>query len=196
MNSQEIEVYKGYNIVIEYDDMLESPREWDNITKMILFHRDYNFPNESKIPVNKDNFESWKEMADYIIKEKGALIINPVYMLDHSGIDISISDFNDPWDSGQVGFIYIDREGLKEMGIKKLTKKNRTKAEDILKGEFNIYRHYVSGEIYRYSIEKEVVATDPEGNTYNVTKFIDSCGGFYDYKEMLEDAKGIIDNLN
>ena len=30
-------------------------------------------------------------------------VVLPVYLLDHSGLSVSTTDFNDPWDSGQTG---------------------------------------------------------------------------------------------
>ena len=41
-------------------------------------------------------------------------VILPLYLFDHSGISISTGSFHDPWDSGQVGFIYASKEKAKE----------------------------------------------------------------------------------
>ena len=34
----------------------------------------------------------------------------PLYLMDHSGLAMQTTSFNDPWDSGQVGWIYVRLE--------------------------------------------------------------------------------------
>lgn len=40
-----------------------------------------------------------------VISEK--YITLPLYLMDHSGLAMQTTSFNDPWDSGQVGWIYV-----------------------------------------------------------------------------------------
>lgn len=37
----------------------------------------------------------------------------PLYLLDHSHLSLSIVDFNDRWDSGQIGFAFLTAETQK-----------------------------------------------------------------------------------
>ena len=39
---------------------------------------------------------------------KSKVAILPLYLYDHSGLTMSTNDFGDRWDSGCVGFIYMD----------------------------------------------------------------------------------------
>lgn len=49
-------------------------------------------------------------------------IMLPLYLLDHSGLAMKTTSFHDPWDSGQVGWIYVSKEdALKEFGGEKMT---------------------------------------------------------------------------
>ena len=49
----------------------------------------------------------------------------PLYLMDHSGLAMQTTSFNDPWDSGQVGWIYVSKEdALKEFGGEKMTGPN------------------------------------------------------------------------
>jgi hypothetical protein len=50
-------------------------------------------------------------------------VILPVYMLDHSGVSISVRPFGDPWDSGLAGCIYarMMAEGQGERETARLT---------------------------------------------------------------------------
>ena len=55
-----------------------------------------------------------------VISEK--YITLPLYLMDHSGLAMQTTSFNDPWDSGQVGWIYVAKEdALKEFGGEKMT---------------------------------------------------------------------------
>lgn len=83
-----------------------------------------------------------------VISEK--YIVMPLYLLDHSGLAMQTTSFNDPWDSGQVGWVYVSKEdALKEYGAEKMTGALRKKAEDVLRGEVAEYDAYLRGECYR-----------------------------------------------
>ena len=111
----------------------------------------------------------------------------PIYAYIHSGIALNTVGFCCPWDSGQIGYIYVSREQIKrEYGKKRVSKKLRTKIEEILKNEVEIYSQYISGEVYGYRI------LDLRGNE------IDSCFGFIGDIEkngIIDHAKDYIDNL-
>lgn len=55
-----------------------------------------------------------------VISEK--YVVMPLYLLDHSGLAMQTESFHDPWDSGQVGWVYVSKEDvLKEFGGEKMT---------------------------------------------------------------------------
>ena len=116
-------IKKGNKIAKIYiDEYADSPREWDNLGKMICFHKRYNLGD--KHTESSKDFDSFEELRDYLIKEKNAIVILPLFLFDHSGITISTSAFNNRWDFGQVGFIYATKEDvLREYNVKKITKK-------------------------------------------------------------------------
>lgn len=116
------------------------------------------------------------------------VMILPLFLYDHSGITISTGRFSCPWDSGQVGYIYITRERmLKEWSAKKLTKKLKAKAYEIMESEVHEYDHFLTGNVYGYQVEGELCD--------------DSCWGFYgssydddsSWDYMIDEAKGQID---
>lgn len=64
---QSIQVFKekkGNRILKIYQDMNEdeeeSPRNWDNVGKMICFHREYKLGDKTDLTSNI--FDSWKEL--------------------------------------------------------------------------------------------------------------------------------------
>lgn len=97
-------------------------------------------------------------------------IVSPLYLYDHSGITISMGAFSCPWDSGQVGYIFVERAKAKaEWGV--------YADKDILermRGEVEAYDRYLTGQIFGYIIDR--VDEDAEV----VEDHIDSCWGFDD----------------
>ena len=72
--------------------------------------------------------------------------------MDHSGLAMQTTSFNDPWDSGQVGWIYVSKEdALKEFGGEKMIGAIREKAEDLMRSEVAAYDSYLRGECYGFA---------------------------------------------
>src|SRR3990167_995153 len=87
-------------IELHQDELMESPRGWDNLGTMVCFHSRYRLGDSH-------NFESPKDFQEQITEE--AHVILPLYLYDHSGLAINTTGFHCPWDSGQVGFIYVSK---------------------------------------------------------------------------------------
>lgn len=172
--------YKGCTIEITQSDGLESPREDDNLGTMIHWHPNYILGEKQ---YNRRDFSGpmGSLEAELGSKIKTAIYL-PVYLYDHSGITINTTGFSCPWDSGQVGWIYVTRETLKKEGLN-----NRTDEEikDMLRGEIHTLDQYITGEVYSF------YCSDPDTD-----ECIDSCCGFYGDPEesgLMEEAKGAID---
>lgn len=163
--------YKGYTIKIYQDDNTDSPRDWSNLGKMICFHRRYELG---------DKHDTSVEDVQALIKRQDIIWL-PLFLYDHSGISMSTSrsyPFNDPWDSGQVGIIYVDKATIrKEYSVKHIFKNTLDKALNCLRGEVETYDKFLTGEVYGYVIE------DEQGNN------IDSCWGFYDTPQEIIDGE-------
>jgi len=180
--------YKGHVIKIETDDSPSNPRtEFDNCCKMVCFHKNHKLGDETDY--NRSDYNSWDELKKDIVKQENAVIILPLYLYDHSGITISTTPFSCRWDSGQVGFVYMTRESIKnDFGIKRLTKKALAKIQEIIKSEVKVYDDYLTGNVYSYDI-------------YLNDNVIDSCSGYFGYEpdeskwDVLKDAKAIVDSI-
>lgn len=168
--------YRDYKIQIHIEDFPESPREWDNLGAMICFHGRYNLGDEHNL-----------EVEDLLEEVETAAVALPLYLYDHSSISMSTSrqyPFNCPWDSSQVGYIYVTKEEALsnyDSFWKYLTKRRIKKIKDYLQSEVDIYDQYLRGEVYGYIVENK------EGED------IDSCWGFYDKEYMVQQAKDGID---
>jgi hypothetical protein len=121
------------------------------------------------------------------LRERAArkAILLPVFLYDHSGLAMNTIGFHCPWDSGQVGYVYVTREAAqKEYAAKRVTKALRSKAEDILRGEIVSCDAYLAGRVYGYIIERD-------------GEEVDACWGFFgDYElDCLSEARAFVDQL-
>jgi hypothetical protein len=164
-----------YTIEIQQDMEPESPREWDNLGTMVCFHRRYNLGDKDNGYNHKD-YNNWHQMEKAIRTKEKVAVILPIYMYDHSGLTVQTTPFSCPWDSGQIGFIFVSKDkSRKEFG--KLTKKVLEKLTSILHGEVETFNQYLGGDIYGYIIK------DKDEQT------VDSCWNFYGEKYCIEAAK-------
>ena len=160
-------------LTIFQDECPESPREWDNVGTIVAWHKRYSLGDKEKFSI--------PEFKEYM--KKIPMIVLPVFMYDHSGIALSTNNsqypFNDQWDSGQLGFIFITLEKVrKEYSVKKVNQKLRKRIIEYLNNEIEIYNQYLSGDVYGY--------------TFKCGEISDSCWGFYgsDWKN-----NGLLDNI-
>ena len=129
------------------------------------------------------------------------LAMFPLYFYEHSGVSISMSDFCDKWDSGQVGWIYTTKEEIMNCGGKfksdngeyiDVTEENWREASRIwLEGEVELYDQYLKGECYGYIIDE--LDEDGEWN-----ENIESCWGFFSSKwgdDLIEEIELNMDRM-
>ena len=176
------------NIRIEQDDCPESPREWDNLGRMVCMHRRYDLGD--KHDYRESQFSNWDDLRKELEQEEGAVVILPLFLFDHSGITMSCSSSrfrmadSAGWDWGQVGFIYATKEDiLKEFSKKRLSKKLLEKVEEILVNEVKTYDQYLTGDVWGYIIE------DDDG------EHLESCWGFFGHDYCEQEAQEMVDYL-
>jgi peroxiredoxin family protein len=148
----------GYNVrYIAVDNEPESPRQCDNFGKMICFHGRYNL-GDSDHGYRGERFNSWDGLRDEIERNEDPGVILSLYLYDHSGITMKTHPFNDIWDSGQVGFIFVSVEKIREeFSIENndvITDEILESAKKILEGEVALYDCYLTGDVYRLVKEK------------------------------------------
>lgn len=142
-----------FTIKTFYDSDPENPRHWDNLGTMVCFHKRYRIGDEHNYKHN--DYSGWDELKKDIIKNENVGVILPLYLYDHSGVTIKTSPFSCPWDSGQVGFIYISKKKmLEEYGGKIVTKKMKELGEKLLETEVDTYDKYLTGEVYVVEVFK------------------------------------------
>lgn len=129
---------------------------------------------EKKYKDLMEKFDVWPMTSQQIQSMNQALmsqieksfVVLPVYLLDHSGLTMSTTDFNDRWDSGQVGIIFVSFDKIREeMEVSRITPSIKEKAEQMLRDEVELYDAYLRGECYCYEL-------------YEDGELEHSCGGF------------------
>lgn len=186
-----VETIKQGNYLLEIfqDESTDSPREWDNMGTMICFHRRYNLGDKNDI-INSNDFNSWSEQREWIEKNLKTAVLLPLYLYDHSGITISTSPFSCPWDSGQIGWIFVTKDKVREeYQVKRITKDIIEKATKVLKGEVETYDQFLTGDVYGYRLSKVNVIDDCCVHKESVH----SCWGFYGEEWAIKEGKELME---
>ena len=172
METSETKTIGKYKIEIFPDDSPFDPRGDDNLGTMVCFHSRYSLGD-------KHNFD--REEAKVFMRSKKNIVL-PLYLFDHSGITMNTTGFSCPWDSGQVGFIYVEKSKVRsEYGWKRITKERGDKIREYLRNEVETYDQYISGDCYGYKI------TDTETGNEE-----DSCWGYYGEEYCMSEAESMV----
>jgi hypothetical protein len=158
---------KGVRLTIMYDEFCTSPRENDNLGTFVMWHRRYSYGDEH--PKSKTPEEYLEEL-----KEEGKFEMLPVYMFDHSGIAFNTGGFNCPWDSGQVGFIYITHEKIKEE-FGNTSEETIERVLKLLEAEIKELDLYARGSCYGFKLETSETCDKCDHKEWTET---DGCWGF------------------
>lgn len=117
-----------------------------------------------------------------LLQGRDDLLLLPIYLYDHSGLAMSMSDFGDRWDSGQVGFIYTDRARYEEVMLKKEDAEWKAHAKEKLQREVAVYSDYLGGSVYSVFIDSWIGPKDADPEDFMTARPYwdreESCGGF------------------
>ena len=136
--------FNGRVAEIVPDPEPENPRDFENDTVFVCFHKRYRLGDRSDY--KSSSFSGWPELKRAIVKDHAPMAIQPLFMLDHSGLAFSVEPFGDPWDSGQVGFVYVPKKKLR---TKKL-------AEAAIEREVEEYDLYHNGGPYYVKLDDDI----------------------------------------
>ena len=207
-----------YTLKVMNYDCSDNPRSWTNLCTMVCWHRHYKLGDEHNFD-NPDEFmqhlyldvtgkhwcddhesDDWQDVYKELQKID-LVLIKQINLYDHSGMTVSTSNgypYNDRWDSGCVGFIYVTKKTIfKECG--NITEENwKERADTYLEGEMETYDQYLRGDVYGFELTKKVIKQDKCSHCgevireYEDEEEVDSCWGFYG--DCLEE-NGILDEI-
>lgn len=166
------------NVLADHDP--QNPRvEYENVTQMWCAHRRYT--------LGDPGFRNEAVTAERIRSQHGPIaLIKPLYLYDHSGLTISTTPFSCPWDSGQIGWVWITREKLRTEYRRSKEYPTQAKwAEAILQGEVSTYDQYLTGDVWEYRIiEVETGA------------IVESCGGMFGHDYAEKEGNSMLQYVN
>ena len=143
---------------------------WANFERNYKEHHEYADPEEA--------------LAD--AKENGYLIFN-LYRYEHGFVAYKIGELNPfscPWDSCQVGYVFVDKSKARDTWMwKRISAKRLAYIEQQVRHMAEIYSAWVNGEIYGFVVE------DSDG------EHIDSCWGFYERDYCLQEGVSVAEQL-
>jgi hypothetical protein len=179
MNSIKEERIGNYILRTYYDECPTNPREDYNITSMVCFHKRYDLGDDHDF--KSDDYNSWDEMEKNITRMENPIVIKPLYLYDHGGITISTRPFGDRWDSGQIGFVFIRKDDVRnEFSIKRCGQNMVERCDVLLEGEVDVYDKYLQGQVYGYEIGKINEDGHEEG--------LERCGDYFDEEQCTHDC--------
>ena len=154
---------KGFDVHILISHDAENPLDWGSAT-LLTAHRRYTFGGD-RLPFDANSIE---EAFDWHLDGRGLtrrdVIWLPVYLYDHSGLALSDTPFGDPWDSGQLGYIYERRDAIRaEYHVQRISRKLEQSVLARLRHTLQLLEYWANGNVYAY----EIPALD------------EYCGGFY-----------------
>ena len=177
-----LETIQHGNVVIDIsrDDYPEDPRAWPNLGTMVCWHRRYTLGDK----------HSFADPSAFRAEITGVnAVILPLFLYDHSGITMNTTGFSCPWDSGQVGFIYVTKDrACAEFGAERLTQKIRDKVVEILRAEVAAYDAFLTGDVFGFELYRR-------GGRGKRGVFLDSCWGIYGRDHCVEQAKAIAEQV-
>ena len=193
---QEEDEATGLILKIVQDPDPTNPRtDYDHAATMCCDHGRYDLGDKdghdkARAAIRGSSYykASWEDEADFdhgpnlfgMLLRCFDVTTLPLYLYDHSGITMNTRGFSCPWDSGQVGFIFITQaEVLETFAVTELTQEVRDKAFDLLRGEVTEYDQYLTGYVYGYVIE------DQNG------EHLESCWGFYGQEYTIEEGQSV-----
>jgi hypothetical protein len=165
-----------------YDHDSESPRTaWDNlwtwVTTSKAGYSDVKTQGNRKSGINTVYYkpEDFEDEEGKLDKEwLKTVLIERLYLYRHSGDSISVGKFgsadprNCPWDSGCMGFAYVEKSKIREwFGVKKITKEVRERAYKNLTSEVKEMNMRNEGSVYGFRVINMVTEEDTH------------CWGFY-----------------
>lgn len=118
-------IINGYSVYIDRDDTAESPRTWGSDNVMYCVHSRYKLGDKQP---TEDELQEIVKQAEVDGKK-----ILPLYLMDHSGLSISVGSFGCVWDSGQVGYIIGDDE-------------------ESMKHDVLVYDQYLRGDVWAVTV--------------------------------------------
>ena len=179
-----------YTIRITDDPDCESPRvDGCNAEHFCFSHRRYKLCDEGE-EFDVGDYAGWDELSDFLLKERGAVVMFTVSMTDHSALHLYTGEPRDRWDAGVIGFAYFTAADIENVIPSYKYPEDRIVRKDIIEKllkivdeDLDIFSNWLNGYCKGYAIE------NPSG------EIVASCAGFYTEEAAMAAAKEEVEYL-
>ena len=184
----------GNRLVITHDEDPSDPRERSNIWKMrVQEHRHYTFPKEMDYDLDDDKDRAILEKHYHVFMLDCFIHSTVHFSLSWAGMQCRFDTANNIWYIAVPKEMnsYDQRAWAMSTNQDKWTKRIYTEKEamDVAEDELKIYNQYTNWEVYIWIIEQPVVWTSEHGARKTTWEIVESCWGYYNRKDILEEHK-------
>ena len=163
----------GLTLIVSADpDPLNPRAEFEHLGTLACWHRRYSLGDT----------HSWLSPQEFeVAMERRPHVRLPVFLYDHSGLTIASTPFSCPWDSGQIGWIFVEWIKLRA-AFPKLRRRAdlETEAKRMLRSEIAEYDQYLTADVWCARVE------DPDGAV------LDSCYGFFGGDYAIQEGRRML----
>lgn len=99
--------------------------------------------------IDWDEWEPARPQDIIAVCDEWGIELRPLYAYVHGTVAISLHHFGDEWDSGQCGWVWVDRD---DPEVKRIAADNDRGISAIFHSEVGEFAHYVSGDVYGIGI--------------------------------------------
>lgn len=140
----------GYLCFVKLDPYPDNPRrDFDVLTELICFTRHGEVGDLHGIELKETR--SWREIEKQVREARpDTAYLYPLFMLDHGDRKLATTDFGDPWDSRQIGFVVVPNTSIPPEW--KDEPDLDEKVEALVDAELKDYNHYLVGEVWNVEI--------------------------------------------
>lgn len=175
-------------VVADMDGSASNPRDNDNLARIYGQHRDYQIgdgepPADELAALERGGI---RLLYRYLRLCKGAVAFTKLGMYDHSGVSFYAVPLGRSghhafdsagWDSGTVGYAYVDRAGLELMGT------DVADAERVMLAEVEEYDDWAKGNVWGYVVTRPCDHADEHDTDESIaicphSEHLDSCWGY------------------
>ena len=163
----------GLTLIVSADLDPVNPRaEFEQLGTLVCWHRRYALGDK----------HDWHSPEDFQAEMEARPHIRlPVFMYDHSGITISTTPFACSWDSGQIGWIFVEWTKLRAAFPKLRCRADlETEGKHVLRAEIAELDQYLTGDVWCARIETQ------DGDVRN------SCCGFFGGDYAIEEGRRML----
>lgn len=122
--------------------------------------------------------------------EFDAVVIVPLYALDHSVLHVRTTPFSDHWDSGQIGWVYATKQSIDMCFGSDISDQSDfvARVTEAISQEIDTYDCYLNGEVYCFTISE---FDDKSGSWAE----LEHGGGYYSREDAESDAYSVLRSI-